>query len=116
MRHQRTAAWRAACSLVSIVACLLMASRESSAVASLQVEAPRILLDQPERIVEYQLDRLTRDQLINVERHDTDVRYRLVYRAFLRRDGVPMAIREEAVAGLVKLGATNRTVVLLDAL
>ena len=34
--------------------------------------APRILLDQPDRIVEYQLNRLTREQLVHVERRDDD--------------------------------------------
>jgi azurin len=117
MNRRRTAA-RAACSLLLSAAGLLLVPVQPKAAAlSAQREAPpRILLDQPERIVEYQLNRLTRDQLVAVERHDTDPRYRPVYQALLRRDGIPTAITEEAVAALVKLGAASPTAVFLDAL
>ena len=53
---------------------------------------PRILLDQPLRAVEYQLGRLTNDELARVERKDSDVRYRPVYFALLTRKGLRGAV------------------------
>jgi azurin len=88
----------------------------AGAPAAAQVEAPRIFLDQPERIVEYQLNRLPVDQLMAVERRDTDARYRPVYLALLTRPGVPRSIRDEAVASLVKLGVASPSHALLLAL
>ncbi len=52
----------------------------------------RILLDQPPRAVEYQLGRLTNDELVRVERKDDDVRYRPVYFALLTRKGLPRPV------------------------
>ena len=79
-------------------------------------DPPRILLDQPARAVEYQLSRLTSEELILVERKDTDPKYRLVYLALLTRKGMPPQYRDEAIAALVKLDKSSRTRVLLDAL
>jgi hypothetical protein len=79
-------------------------------------DAPRILLDQPARAVEYQLGRLTSEELILVERKDTDPKYRLVYLALLTRKGMPSQYRDEAIAALVKLDKSSRTRVLLEAL
>jgi azurin len=76
----------------------------------------RILLDQPLRAVEYQLNRLTADELVLVERRPDDVRYRPVYIAILTRKGVPAQNREEAVAALVKMDKSTPSRVLLDAL
>ena len=79
-------------------------------------QAPRILLDQPLRAVEYQLDRLTNDELVLVERKDSEVRYRPVYFALLTRKNLPAQFREEALAALTKLDKTSQTQVLLEAL
>lgn len=81
-----------------------------------QEEVPRILLDQSPRAVEYQLARLSNDQLARVERKDTDVKYRLVYLAMLTRAGMARPFRDEAIAALVKMDRTSPTRVLLDAL
>jgi azurin len=89
------------------------------AVATLQspqTTPPRILLDQPARAVEYQLNRLTNDEIVLVERKDTDVKYRPVYFALLTRKGLAKSYRDEAVAALLKLDKTNTTRVLLEAL
>ena len=77
---------------------------------------PTILLDTSPRAVEYQLGRLTADQLVQVERHDTDAKYRPVYLAILTRKGVARNYRDEALAAIVKLSATTPTRVLLEAL
>lgn len=111
---RRRAAWQPrAVGLCAIGLLVVLAIAEP---AWAQATAPRLFLDQPERIVEYQLNRLTRDELALVERRDTDPRYRPVYVALLTRDGLPMALREEAVAALVRLAASTRSRVLLDGL
>jgi azurin len=79
-------------------------------------QAPRILLDQPLRAVEYQLNRLSNDELVLVERNPGDVKYRPVYFAFLTRKGLAPQFRDEAVAALVKLDKSSPTRVLLEAL
>ena len=79
-------------------------------------DAPRILIDQPVRAVEYQLGRLTNDELTLVERKDDDVRYRPVYVALLTRKGVAAQFRDEALAALEKIDKASRSRVLLDAL
>jgi len=79
-------------------------------------DAPRILIDQPVRAVEYQLGRLTNDELTLVERKDDDVRYRPVYVALLTRKGVAAPFRDEALAALEKIDKASRSRVLLDAL
>ena len=81
-----------------------------------QAPPPRVLLDQPIRAVEYQLGRLTADELSRVERKDDDVRYRPVYFALLTRKGLPRQFRDEAVAALTKLDKSSATHVLLEAL
>jgi azurin len=84
--------------------------------AALAQDPPRILLDQPLRAVEYQLGRLTNDELILVERKKSDVRYRPVYRAILTRKGMPAQFRDEALAALVGMDKSSPSLVLLDAL
>jgi plastocyanin len=79
-------------------------------------QAPRILLDQPARAVEYQLNRLSNDELVLVERNATDQKYQLVYFALLTRKGLPAQFRDEALAALEKLKNSTRTGVLLEAL
>jgi azurin len=86
------------------------------ALAKAAQDAPRVLLDQSPRAVEYQLGRLSNDQLVRVERRDTDDKYRPVYAAILTRKGMARPFRAEAVAALVKMGGASATRVLLDAL
>jgi azurin len=81
----------------------------------LQEAPPKILLDQPLRAVEYQLNRLTNEQLILVERKDDDLKYRPVYFALLTRPGLARQFRDESLAALAKLDKTTATNVLLDA-
>jgi azurin len=80
-----------------------------------QEDAPRILYQSP-RAVEYQLGRLSNDQLVRVERNDTDSKYRPVYAAILSRRGMARPARAEALAALVKMDRSSPTQVLLDAL
>jgi uncharacterized cupredoxin-like copper-binding protein len=77
---------------------------------------PRIFLDQPPRAVEYQLNRLTAEELTLVERKPDDVRYRPVYFALLTRKGIPAQNRDEAVAALTKMDKSSASRVLIEAL
>jgi azurin len=79
-------------------------------------DAPKILLDQPLRAVEYQLGRLSNEELVLVERKEGDVRYRPVYFALLTRRGVAPQFRDEALTALVGLDKTSKSRVLLEAL
>lgn len=78
--------------------------------------APRILLDQSPRAVDYQLRRLSDDQLARVERHPDDSRYIPVYYALLTRPAMTDAVREEAMVALMTLENATRTGVVLGAL
>lgn len=117
------AAWLALPAVLSAVA---LAEVEALAKAGLGTEAapaakaaqdaPRVLLDQSPRAIEYQLARLTNDQLARVERADTDVKFRPIYVAILTRKGMARPFRDEAVAAIVKMDRAAPTRVLLDAL
>lgn len=78
--------------------------------------APRILLDQPLVAVEYQLGRLSDEELVLVERKDGDIKYRPVYFALLTRKGLASQFRDEALAALTKMDKASQSRVLLEAL
>ena len=84
--------------------------------AASQDAAPKILLDQSPRAVEYQLSRLTNDELSRVERQPTDAKYRPIYYALLTRKGLARPLRDEALAALVKMDNTSQSQVVLQAL
>ena len=88
----------------------------ASTAAAQQATAPKILLDQPVRAVEYQLNRLSNDELVSVERNDTDKKYRPVYLALLTRKGLAPSYRTDALAALVKLDGSAPIPILLEAL
>lgn len=79
-------------------------------------DAPHIFLDKSPAIVAYQLRRLTNAQLIALERHDGDARYKPVYQALLTRKGIDKKYRDEAVAALAKLDHANPVIVILNAI
>ena len=104
-------AWRSSALLCAALGTILVVPGLSAA-----QDAPRILLDQPLRAVEYQLGRLTNDELTLVERKEDDVRYRPVYFALLTRNGIAPQFRDESLGALVKMDKSSRSRVLLDAL
>jgi azurin len=81
-----------------------------------QEGAPRILFDTPPRAVAYQLNRLSNEQLLRVERSDADAKYRPVYLALLTRRAMARPIRAEALAALTRMDRSTSTQVLLAAL
>lgn len=84
--------------------------------AAVPEPVPRILLDQSPRAIDYQLARLSDDQLSRVERRADDVRYVPVYYALLTRPAMPEAIRDEAIAALRDLEGASGVAVVLEAL
>jgi azurin len=81
-----------------------------------QPAAPKIILDVAPRAVDYQLGRLTNDELMRVDRRPDDTRYRPVYMALLTRPGLPPQYFDEALKVLSKMGASSTTAVLLEGL
>ena len=81
-----------------------------------QSPCPRVFLDKGDRVVRYQLDRLSDAQLLMVERSTDDPRYRPVFEAMLLRPGLSRQHREEALQGLVRIDGSDPVPVLLDAL
>ena len=73
----------------------------------------RILIDQPLIAVEYQLARLSNDDLVRLERKPDDPRYRPVYMALLTRKGLTKAWRDEAIGALAKMDKTGAPDVLM---
>jgi uncharacterized cupredoxin-like copper-binding protein len=102
--------------LTVVLICVFGAAALATDASAAPQQAPRILLDQPLRAVEYQLNRLSDDELTLVERNAGDVKYRPVYVALLTRKGLAPQFRDEALAALVKLDKSTRARVLVDAL
>ena len=94
----------------------LSAAPAARAAGGQDAPAPPLLLDQPLRVVEYQLSRLTNDELLRVERRPHDERYRPVYVALLTRGGLPRDVSEEALAALVGMDEASPTRVLIETL
>src|SRR5262245_42658464 len=82
--------------------CLLIGLAFAKPVVA-QDNTVHILIDQSPRAVEYQLSRLTNDELVRVDRRADDPKYRAVFAAILTRKGVARQYREEAVSVLVRL-------------
>ena len=95
---------------------LIVASCLCAEWAAAQQPSIKIIFDTSPQAVEYQLRRLSTDQLVRVERQENDPRYRPVYIALLTRKGIGREYFEEALNALVAMDKTTRSVVLLDAL
>lgn len=68
---------------------------------------PRIFLDNEPRVVAYQLQRLSNEQLAEVERDADDPRYRPVYEALITREGLASKYRREAILALAVLNESD---------
>ncbi|HET7698763.1 MAG TPA: PVC-type heme-binding CxxCH protein [Vicinamibacterales bacterium] len=75
-----------------------------------------ILFETSPRAVEYQLARLSNEQLLRVERPAGDAKYRPVHLAVLTRKAMSRTDRAAALAALVQLDGSSPTHVLLEAL
>ena len=72
-----------------------------------KVEAPKIFLDKSPKVVEYQLKRLTNEQLLLVERQNDDPKYVPVHSAIAARPGLSLADRKNAVESLMQIQKTS---------
>ena len=68
---------------------------------------PRIYFDNDQGVVAYQLQRLSNDQLVRVERDESDAKYRPAYEALLMRDGLASEYRHEAIGALADLNKSD---------
>ena len=81
-----------------------------------EAKGPTIFFNRSARIMKFQLGRLSDEQLLLVERSDTDKKYAPVYSELLTRNEVSPQVREEAIASLVKLNDSNLAEELLAAI
>ncbi|GAB5402693.1 MAG: hypothetical protein Aurels2KO_09240 [Aureliella sp.] len=92
-----------------------MAQHEHGAAPEVK-KAPRVYLDKSPRIVQYQLGRLTADQLLLIETQTDDPKYIPVFTAILSRVGMSPAARENALAGLMTINGSSASVELSQAI
>lgn len=78
-------------------------------------DAPHIYLDKSPAIIRYQLQRLTLDQLLKLQRSPDNPKYKPIYEAILTHKGLPRPARADAVAALTKLDHTGPVKVILTA-
>lgn len=80
-----------------------------------EIKRPRVFLDKNPRIVAYQLNRLSNEQLLLVERATDHAKYKPVFAAILNRAGMSRKDREDALSALVVLNKSNLVTELLGA-
>lgn len=68
---------------------------------------PHIFLDNEPSVVAYQLQRLSNEQLAEVERDAGDPKYRPVYEALVAREGLASKYRREAILALADLNESD---------
>lgn len=77
---------------------------------------PKVFLDKSPKIVEYQLSRLSNEQLLLIETKEGDAKFQPVFQAILNREGMDRASRISALNGLVKLSQRSKMDQLVDSL
>ncbi len=85
----------------------VMAQHNHGGHDSSKVEAPKIFLDKSPKVVEYQLKRLTSEQLLLVERRNDDPKYVPVHTAIAARLGISLADRKNAIESLAVIQRTS---------
>ena len=79
-------------------------------------DRPKIFLDKSERIVSFQLARLSNERLLMVARKTDDKKYAPVWSAILVRAGMDSQYRKDALKALVSLNGSSEAVELMKAL
>ncbi len=92
---------------VSWTSLSVMAQHNHGGHESAKVEAPKIFLDKSPKVVEYQLKRLTNEQLLLVERRNDDPKYVPVHSAIAARLGISLADRKNAIESLAVIQRTS---------
>ena len=77
---------------------------------------PKVFLDKSPKIVEYQLSRLSNEQLLMIETKEGDAKFQPVFQAILNREGMDKASRISALNGLVQLSQRSKMDQLVDSL
>lgn len=72
-----------------------------------QAKIPKLFLDKSPKVIEYQLKRLSNEELLLAERSVDDAKYVPVYAAILSRAGMPTGDRQAAAQALAKLKSTS---------
>ncbi len=72
-----------------------------------KVEAPKIFLDKSPKVIEYQLKRLTNEQLLLVDRKSDDPKYIPVHFAIAARLGISLVDRKNAIESLALIQETS---------
>ena len=86
---------------------LLSGPHESAGDRAASGARPRIFFDNEPSVVAYQLQRLSNEQLAEVERDPGDPKYRPVYEALIAREGLASKYRRDAILALADLNESN---------
>lgn len=100
----------------SLFAASLPAQHEHGGATAAAAKPPTVYLDKSPRIVEYQLGRLSNDQLLLIETKTDDKKYIPVFTAIVSRVGMSPAAREAALAGLMAVNESTATAELAKAI
>ncbi len=84
--------------------------------AATKAKAPKLFLDKSPKVIEYQLKRLSNEELLLAERNSDDAKYIPVHAAILSRAAMPANDRHQAAEALAKLKSTSVVKELLTAL
>lgn len=93
-----------------------LAQHDHPASTTRRTAPPKVFLDKSPRVVEYQLQRLSNEQLLLIETNSSDKKYLPVFAAILSREGMTEASRIAALDGLVAINQSNRVAELAQAL
>ncbi|GIW96841.1 MAG: hypothetical protein KatS3mg111_0174 [Pirellulaceae bacterium] len=88
----------------------------SEAESAPKPKPPRVFLDKSPKVVEYQLRRLSNDQLLLIETSADDPKFDPVLMAILTREGMAKSHRQEALAALQQLRKAGPIPILQEAL
>lgn len=72
-----------------------------------KAKAPKLFLDKSPKVIEYQLKRLSNEELLLAERNSDDPKYVPVYAAIVARTGMPIGQRQAAAQALAKIKTTS---------
>ncbi len=92
------------------------AQHDHPSTATSRTTPPTVFLDKSPRVVEYQLQRLSNEQLLLIETNTADKKYLPVFTAILSREGMTEASRTAALEGLVAINQSHRVAELSQAL
>ncbi len=72
-----------------------------------KAKVPKLFLDKSPKVIEYQLKRLSNEELLLAERNADDAKFIPVYAAIVSRAGMPAGERRSAAEALAKLKSTS---------